>query len=199
VRKGLADLGLIYTVGHGGGACPKAPEDDQGVRFTVVDVNGVHSTRLRFCHCFHSGTRARQLTRSRLFPATIEQPETAISFNVIRQFHIQSFESKKSVFDFVGALRRMTNNVRTELVPVSVRRESSTTTNPHVQDPYFQFLRVVRVWRVLTMEKRSGQAHGIDKVLDLQQPGSLLVRCPACPRPFFNMDPAWAEIKEPYR
>jgi hypothetical protein len=68
-----------------------------------------------------------------------------------------------------------------------------------VQDPYPQFLRVVRVWRVLTMEKRSGQAHGIDDVLTQQPPGCLLVRCPACPRPFFNMEPDWEKANEEYR
>jgi CxC2 like cysteine cluster associated with KDZ transposases len=126
-RRDLFDIGLEYTVGHCGSACPKAPQDDQGVRFTIVDVNGIHSTRLRFCYCFGSGARARQLTRARLFPATIEQPVTAFTFDVLKQFHIHSFESKKSVFDYVGALRRMTNNYRTELVPVSGGSDIVTT------------------------------------------------------------------------
>jgi hypothetical protein len=69
----------------------------------------------------------------------------------------------------------------------------------YVQDPYAQFLQVVRVWRVLTMEKRSGQAHGIDSIINQQPPGSLLVRCPACPRPSFNMDPDWQGVETSYR
>src|ERR1700722_14547712 len=69
----------------------------------------------------------------------------------------------------------------------------------YVQDPYLQFLQVVCVWQVLTMKKGSGQAHGIYSIINQQLPGSLLVQCPACPRPFFNMDPDWQGVETSYR
>jgi uncharacterized C2H2 Zn-finger protein len=49
------------------------------------------------------------------------------------------------------------------------------------------------------MEKRSGQTHGIDNILIHEPLGRTLVRCPACPRPFFNMDPAWEEVEKSHR
>ncbi|KAJ6558994.1 hypothetical protein B0H10DRAFT_1846219, partial [Mycena sp. CBHHK59/15] len=54
---------------------------------------------------------------------------------------------------------------------------------------YAAFLRVVRVFNFLTLKKRSGQFHGIDKLLPHRPVGNLLVWCPACPEPGFNSDP----------
>jgi len=49
------------------------------------------------------------------------------------------------------------------------------------------------------MEKRSGQSHSINNVLPQEQPGPLLVWCPACPQPFFNMDPNWKDVEPLHR
>ncbi|KAJ6624354.1 hypothetical protein B0H10DRAFT_1784804, partial [Mycena sp. CBHHK59/15] len=42
-------------------------------------------------------------------------------------------------------------------------------------------------WRSLALECRTGQAHGIDELVPHRQPGSLTMRCPACPEPGFNI------------
>ena len=34
-----------------------------------------------------------------------------------------------------------------------------------LKDPYQQFLLVMRIWRVITAERRLGHDHGIDNVL----------------------------------
>jgi hypothetical protein len=41
------------------------------------------------------------------------------------------------------------------------------------------------------MQKRSGQLHGIDRILHHRQPESVILRCPACPEADFNMDANW--------
>ncbi|KAJ7610530.1 hypothetical protein B0H17DRAFT_1221284 [Mycena rosella] len=57
---------------------------------------------------------------------------------------------------------------------------------PHkVQDWYRELLRVYRVWR-----RRTGQAQNIDAVITNRWPGSLAVRCPACPEVGVNIDKA---------
>jgi len=43
------------------------------------------------------------------------------------------------------------------------------------------------VWRYLTSVRRAGQAHNIDSILTHRRPGSLAVRCPACPELGFNV------------
>jgi hypothetical protein len=58
----------------------------------------------------------------------------------------------------------------------------------HLQNPYANFLRVVRVWNYLTLLKRAGQLHGIDQILLYRPAGNLLVWCPACPESGFNSD-----------
>ena len=60
----------------------------------------------------------QQLLRSQLFPATVDQPTTAFTFNVLREYHIHSLESKKSAYSYMGALRRLTDNTFTLDVPV---------------------------------------------------------------------------------
>lgn len=47
---------------------------------------------------------------------------------------------------------------------------------------------VMRVWRELKIQKRSGQEHGIDKHFPDRAPGSVVVPCFRCPEPGFNMD-----------
>ncbi|KAJ7109536.1 hypothetical protein C8R43DRAFT_962540 [Mycena crocata] len=57
-----------------------------------------------------------------------------------------------------------------------------------ILNPYAAFLRVVWVFNFLTLEKRTGQLHGIDQLI-AHRPGNLLVWCPGCPEPGFNSDP----------
>ena len=56
--------------------------------------------------------------RAQLFPATIAQPTMAFTFRVLRQFHIHHLEGKESVHDFIGALRRLSDNMFPQRVPV---------------------------------------------------------------------------------
>jgi hypothetical protein len=66
------------------------------------------------------------------------------------------------------------------------------------QNPYVNFLRIIHIWYYLTMKKRLGQAHGIDQLLPHRPDGNLVVYCPACPKPGFNIEkeqkllPHWA-------
>jgi hypothetical protein len=88
--------------------------------FTVVDVNGVHSTRLAFCGCHeYPPNKLRQLVAARLFPASARDPSSAFTVNLLKQFQLHNLESKKSAYDFLKALRRLTDNCFTADVPVS--------------------------------------------------------------------------------
>jgi hypothetical protein len=63
------------------------------------------------------------------------------------------------------------------------------TNRTYMKNPYAAFLRVVRVFNLLTLRKRTGQLHAIDAMLSHCPKGNLLVWCPACPEPGFNSDP----------
>ncbi|TDL14301.1 hypothetical protein BD410DRAFT_734301 [Rickenella mellea] len=171
VRKDYADLGGTITLGHNGDACKHAPSST-AIDLTIVHTNGIHESRVVFCKCSLHGDRLSQLTSHQLFPGSTDSPRQAFTFDLLKNFHLYSLASKKSAYDYMNAIRRLTNNAFSKDAP----------------NPYPAFLRIVRLWRLLTMMKRMGQAHGIDTVLTHRTPGNMAVQCPACPEPGFNMD-----------
>ncbi|KAK0215319.1 hypothetical protein EDD85DRAFT_962691 [Armillaria nabsnona] len=60
-----------------------------------------------------------------------------------------------------------------------------------VSNIYDQFCMVSRLWEVMAMEHRSGQLHGISKYFPHCPPGSVIMHCPVCPEPGFNMEKGW--------
>jgi len=114
----ISTIGHVVSLGHRGAPCPSNRPDSNVINFIIVDTNGVHKTRLSFCSCVDHGTRVQQLMQAQLFPASTDQPTTAFSFRVLKDFHLQTLESKKSAYDYLGALRRLTNNSNTDDVPV---------------------------------------------------------------------------------
>ncbi|KAG2107820.1 hypothetical protein DEU56DRAFT_920537 [Suillus clintonianus] len=86
----------------------------------------VAALRLRFGY-------NKQLLRMRWYPATVSEPRTAATFTVLQHFHILSFESKVSAYEFYQSLARRTDN--SGLVAI--------------RDRYSAFMRMVRQWRNL--------------------------------------------------
>ncbi|KAJ7732066.1 hypothetical protein DFH07DRAFT_755417 [Mycena maculata] len=174
VRKDLTELGYAITLGHHGDCCPQVDYDssESYIDFHLIDGNGIHHSKFVFCNCAAAGDRVQQLMQSRIFPASAARPTTGFTFNFMESSHLDVLESKKSAYDFIAALRRKTNNAFPQTVP----------------DVYKLFLRVMRVWRALVMEKCSGQCHGIDKHFPRRTPGGTVVPCFACPEPGFNME-----------
>lgn len=56
------------------------------------------------------------------------------------------------------------------------------------QSVYDNFRHVARLWEVITIMYRSGQAHGIDSLIPSRPKGNLMVYCPTCPEPGFNSE-----------
>ncbi|KAJ7044412.1 hypothetical protein C8F04DRAFT_1250376 [Mycena alexandri] len=155
LRHDISTLGHVIHLGHNGSACPSAVGERL---FTVVDGNGIHSTRLAFCGCKElPPNKNRQLVRAGLFPATAKDAHTAFTIKMLKEFQLHNFESKKAAYDYLGAIRRLTDNSFTA----------------DVANPYAAFLRVVRVFNYLTLVKRSGQLHGIDTLLPHRPRGNL--------------------------
>ncbi|KAJ7113877.1 hypothetical protein C8R44DRAFT_630668 [Mycena epipterygia] len=170
VRHDISKLDHVIHLGHNGKPCP-TPWGER--MFTVVDSNGIHLTRLAFCGCYElPPNKVKQLMRARLFPATTREPQTAFTIKMLKEFQLHNLESKKAAYDYLGAIRCLTDNGFTADVP----------------NPYSAFLRVVRVFNFLTLKKRTGQLHGIDAVIPHRPSGNLIVWCPACPEPGFNSD-----------
>ncbi|KAF7969559.1 hypothetical protein HWV62_26913 [Athelia sp. TMB] len=181
VRHDISQLdGYVISLGHSGARCPKHPVDNnsKAVKFTLCDRTGIHETKVLFCDCIGGGHPTDQLMSAAIFPGSMGSPITGFTFNLLKDFHLQALTSKKTAYNFVAALRRRSNNADPTKVP---------------------FLRVIRVFKVLTMLKRSGQAHGIDAHFPLRPPGSIIVPCFACPEVGLNMSFDDQEIDEEFR
>ncbi|KAG1731458.1 hypothetical protein EDD22DRAFT_750930, partial [Suillus occidentalis] len=162
----LKQLGLRIQLGdHTEQLCcnPKPAHDND---FVIIDVHGIHEVALDFCDCANAPSHYRQLLRRRLFPATSTDPRTAATFAVLKHFHLLSFESKVSAYEFYHSLALGT-------IP--------TTDQSMRTGSLFSFLRIMKQWRNLKSLKRSGRGHDPAGV-DATQEGQLTVLCPACPQ-----------------
>lgn len=104
-------MGLRMQLGHPHGEeCvnpTQCPSDD----FVIIHSNGLHEVGIDFCGCGkESQLHTVQLLRARLFPATIVNPKTAATMDVLDLFSILSYESKMSAFQFYHSLNRLTDN-----------------------------------------------------------------------------------------
>ncbi|KAJ7887451.1 hypothetical protein B0H13DRAFT_1627427, partial [Mycena leptocephala] len=97
--------------GHRGKPC-KSPVGER--LFTAVAANGVHSTRLAFCGCESpSPNKIKQLMQARLFPATTRDSHSAFTVNILKDFQLHNLESKKAAYDYLAAIRRLSDNAFT--------------------------------------------------------------------------------------
>ncbi|KAK7027953.1 hypothetical protein VNI00_015036 [Paramarasmius palmivorus] len=171
-------LGYAITVGHPRSAaieCENLKSSPCETRaFTVIHYNGIHQTNVFFCTCClaDDADRFSKLLRSRIFPCSVQKPQVGVTFETMRQFHVHTLTSKKSAYDYVEALARLTNNAFPQ----------------DVKDIYRQFLRAHRVWAALIAQKRAGLAHGMDGFFPNRRPKSVIVPCFSCPERGFNVD-----------
>ncbi|KAJ7495442.1 hypothetical protein FB451DRAFT_1077072 [Mycena latifolia] len=181
VRKTLKEMGLRIQLGHWHGpdrrcSVPLPATNDD---FVVVDNQGVHQVGLDYCGCGQGGPETIQLLRAGLFPATTTNPRTAATFAVLHRYHLLSFESKCSGYEFYQSLARETDNMKHK---------------PN-KDRYHEFLRMTREWRHVVMLKRAGRGHVPDGIATTPQ-GSCALLCPACPQPGKNLPPGWKDVPE---
>jgi CxC2 like cysteine cluster associated with KDZ transposases len=116
----LCDLGYVLVLGHSssGGLCP---EDDNlfgDCCMMVIHVNGVFKHCIRFCRCPSATSEHEQLFCYWLFPSTFDRPETVFTLDVLDYYGIDAMECKTSAQSFFQKLRRVTNNVFSDEVPV---------------------------------------------------------------------------------
>src|SRR6267378_7083955 len=96
---------------HRPGAICVNPKRSSNNDFVVIDCNGIHDVALDYCSCEGAKSAEVQLLRSALYPVTSMNPKSAATFRVMRLFHILSFESKCSGYEFYNTLSWYTNNI----------------------------------------------------------------------------------------
>ncbi|KAG1888370.1 hypothetical protein F4604DRAFT_1916291 [Suillus subluteus] len=171
----LKTLGLRVQLGHPIGQPCILPQLAFNNDFVLIDTNGLHELGLDFCGCETSETHVKQLLRHGWFPSTPTDPRTAATFRLLHYYQILSFESKASAYEFYHSLVRLTDN---------------TGMMKRMPDRYDGFMRMVRMWRHLTMLKHFGRGHDPSGVNGTSQ-GECVVLCPACPQPGKNLPEGW--------
>ncbi|KAI9459056.1 hypothetical protein HD554DRAFT_2207029 [Boletus coccyginus] len=141
----LKSLELHIQLGHTASqSCIRLVPACINDNFFVINTNSVHEVSLDFCG-------------SCLYPVTVCDPRTAATFRVLQQFHILSFESKASTYEYYSAL-----------------------------DCYEEFVHIIRKWHNLKLLMHSGHAYD-PAGLDGTATGQCTVLCPACLQPGKNI------------
>ncbi len=187
-------MGYVLQVGHDCRDCRKARD---GVRaLTVIDLTGIHTVNVRWCECGESpggSSRRVQLLRMNWFPTTAERPNTVISFDALKFFHLLTLQAKTSFYDFYETLAQRIDNSGLQQHPVSVKLIFiAIILTIYLKNCYRESFRAFRQWRHLKILKRHGRGHvigGIESTLA----GSCAVECPACPQPGRNLPENWRE------
>lgn len=110
-KASLRDLGLVLQMGHDSRACKSFEEDIRIL--TVIDLTGIHTVNVRWCACGHSrggASRRAQLLRMRWFPMTAKQPNTAVTFDALKMFHLLTLQAKTTFYDFYETLAKRIDN-----------------------------------------------------------------------------------------
>ncbi|KAL0568608.1 hypothetical protein V5O48_013381 [Marasmius crinis-equi] len=181
----LASLGLIIQLAHPVGECCGLPEPFRS-GFTVVDLFGIQDVNINSCLCQRedvAGNRLQQLLRFRLYPATVQTPGTAFSFRLLNLFHTMTLQGRVTLYDFYRSIEKRTDGTGT------IR----------VKDRYDVFVRVARQWRYLKQLRRGGIGNVLGQDLQNIEPGSLAIRCIACPRPNVNLPDSWREAAKEWK
>ena len=177
-RTSLYYVGYHHRLGHGGNHCPNRDKSTLVKNMVIVHTNGFHKIMVEFCACDGRVTPAYQLVDAQLFPTTLEDPETAFTFELLKTFQKLSLHSKINAYVYHCSLQEMTDGAFVHDVP----------------NRYHEFVRVNRVWSHLGQVRRSGQCHDFDKIFPYRRPGCIAVRCPACPEVHINVDKTTIEM-----
>jgi CxC2 like cysteine cluster associated with KDZ transposases len=111
----LSKLGLVTFFGHGGEICPMVT---QTYTLTILHIDGFHNISVGYCGCASALPPHLQLFDGRLFPASIDNPKTAFSFELLRQYQIHHLEGKGSAYSYIQSLYRLTNDEGLVEIPV---------------------------------------------------------------------------------
>ncbi|KAG2110058.1 hypothetical protein BD769DRAFT_1630385 [Suillus cothurnatus] len=174
VQVSLKLLGLRIQLGHNPG--------ENGDDFVVIDIHGIHEIGLDFCGCETAQIHYKQLIHAQWFPATATNPQTATTFTLMEFFHLLTFESKVSAYEFYHSIARWTDN---------------TSTTP-IRDRYSAFMGMVCQWRHLKVLKQAGRGHD-PSGMDATSAGECTVLCPACPHPAKNLPEGWEDAPHDIR
>ncbi|KAJ7581288.1 hypothetical protein C8J56DRAFT_793853 [Mycena floridula] len=176
-RVSLKSLGLTLQLGHSDSSPCFMSQPTKS--FIILHSNGIHEVQVNFCGCNGALGHVAQLMRQRLYPATVDQPNTTATFACLDEGLAHSYSSQETSYEYYKVLENLTDN--TGLKNLWSRQD--------------ELRRMMRQWRWLLMLKRAGRAHdpeGVDKTAL----GACAVICPACPQVGINLPNGWDTLEQ---
>ncbi|KAL0575107.1 hypothetical protein V5O48_006857 [Marasmius crinis-equi] len=172
----LRALGVRYQLGHKPGERCSFPKPGYQ-EFVVLAWNGIHIVNIDFCSCSEAIDHHFQLLEAGWWPMSYKDPRSAVSIELLRNFHITNLQCQAPPTDFYRSLMQMTDGTGLEKLP----------------DREAQWMDVLRQYRHIKMMQRCGRGHdpeGISKTAL----GSATVVCRACPFPTRNLPDGWQDV-----
>ncbi|KAK7045173.1 CxC2 domain-containing protein [Favolaschia claudopus] len=185
VPRTLAQLGLVYQLGHGGFPCP-LPDPVQH-KLVVIEEPIIHQLQIHYCKCAKSddADNIEQLLRNGWYPATVTDPGTCATFRTLETYRLYNVVGNFNVRDFMTSVERVTDT-------------SSSSGMTWLPDRYKQFNRVSRQWSFLMRLKRAGRGHD-PRGVEHTALGECAVTCWACPQDGRNLPEGWREVDAKYQ
>lgn len=116
-KTSLQEVGLEVQLGHN-------PGDKCGNfslrELVVLHVNGIHKVNVRFCHCGSGVEHRQQLMRHAWWPATVTDPQTCATMELLRTFQALNLQGNISAYDYYLALENLTDSWHVSKIPVSI-------------------------------------------------------------------------------
>ena len=84
----------------------------------IIDTHGIYQHKVQQCGCSEAFPLHAQLFRMRMFPSSVERPQTAFTLSLLDYFRVDALECKTSANNFFNKLRRLTDNWLPESLPV---------------------------------------------------------------------------------
>jgi hypothetical protein len=105
----LAQIGLVYQLGHGGFPCPFP--DSTVRKLVVMEAPIIHEIRVSYCKCAKSddADNLQQLLRNAWYPATVTDPGTCATFRSLESYRLYNVLGNMNVRDYITSLERMTD------------------------------------------------------------------------------------------
>jgi hypothetical protein len=110
-RRELRHLGLRVQLCHSDNQpCPRGSPGRN--KFVVIAPNGFHHVAVDFCACRLGGSKQKweQLLSYGWYPATPDNPQSAITISALKLFHAVSLQGKTTAYHFFNALAKITDN-----------------------------------------------------------------------------------------
>ncbi|KAE9385533.1 hypothetical protein BT96DRAFT_840585 [Gymnopus androsaceus JB14] len=119
-QQSLEDTGLVLELGsHTKEKLCVMSELAPLETLTVIHTNGIHKITVRYCACNLAVHCRKQLLRAQLWPATVTNPQTAVTFDCLEQFQMLNLMTKTSGTEFYETLECLTDNTGMRVPPVS--------------------------------------------------------------------------------